>query len=179
MLLEVDGMARAGKTSLIRAIESSQLAYTRKLVRPLNPVAEMYHTHVPLASAKEWWALDRGHGTEWVMTQLTGRKTPYSDGEFWALDDLFAILGVTIVYVEAPDSVLIDRMTKTNREPEGDLCQLRALWEEFLRATGCHVIRLDGSQPTPTIFVQLLENLLSTYSKEHFDAKVQHRLEHI
>lgn len=114
---------------------------------------------LPMAASNEIWVVDRGHGTELVMSAALDRKVEYSNEDFNALDNVLGIFNTIIFYLDVDDFTLAERMGATGRQAEGDLRQIKALWEVFLKSTECSVVRLDGTWPPELIAQRILDNI--------------------
>jgi thymidylate kinase len=144
MLLEIDGIAHTGKTTLVQALKKAKwVKDIHEFEHSENTVKDHWRDLIPLAEDDWVHVTDRGHGSEWVYSNLFQRDNPYSSEEFWELDTALAKHGTYVIYLEQPQEILMERYAKTGREPEGDLNLLENLWEYFLLDTACRVLRVD------------------------------------
>lgn len=145
MLIEIEGIAHAGKSTLVEALRKEGFVKdVLKLHHTCNTVATYNETLIPLATDSWVHVTDRGHGSEWVYSNLWGRREPWTAHQYWQLDMTLGKEGTRVVYLDQPDEVLLARYAKTGREQEGDLSELRGLWEQFLLDTSCKVLRVDS-----------------------------------
>lgn len=144
MLLEIEGIAHTGKTTLAKELYKAGLVRKNyKFERGTNPVEDMTATFLPLAEDSWVNLVDRGHGTEWVYSNLFDRRNQYRSVDFWQLDMKLGKAGTRIIYLSQPKPVLMERYVKTGRRPEGDIPEIEGLWEQFLLDTYCKVLRVD------------------------------------
>jgi hypothetical protein len=145
MLLEIEGTAHTGKTTLTTVLRDEPWVKDAKKHNwfPEDQVIRLRNHFVPLAVDNWVHVSDRGHASEWVYANLYNRKVTYTATEFWQLDMELGKAGTTIVYLSQPYGILFERYAKTGRRAEGDLVELDALWEQFLLDTYCKVLRVD------------------------------------
>ena len=145
MLLEIEGTAHTGKTTLANALRKAAFVKDAKKHNwfDTDQVKRLRNHFVPLAEDSWVHVSDRGHASEWVYANLYNRRTVYTQTEFWQLDMELGKAGTRIVYLSQPHDILIQRYMKTGRRPEGDLDELEGLWEQFLLDTYCKVLRVD------------------------------------
>jgi hypothetical protein len=160
MLIEIEGMNHTGKTTLVAALAAKGYN-THKFERTEeNPIVQMYTHHLSLAADPKLWVIDRGHGTEWVMSNILSRQVPYTQLAFWTLDENLSQLDTVIVFLWAPNSVIQKRITNTGRMWEAPYPFLVSTWEMFLMGTQCHVVTLDGSQPIDDLVDQFEQQVM-------------------
>lgn len=147
MLVMVEGLANSGKTSLVKALADSGLAHTKKFVRTDNPVMDMAAALPPMMLSDDLWVLDRGHGTELVLSAVLNRPIPYTMKQFIMLDNMLS-LNTIVMFIDVPKDELKRRMQVTGRLPEGPYDKMRMLWSAFLIGTKCEKVMLDGMWPT-------------------------------
>ena len=145
MLLEIEGTAHTGKTTLTSALRKAGFVKDAKKHNwfETDQVIRLRNHFVPLAVDDWVHVSDRGHASEWVYANLYNRRTSYTQTEFWQLDMELGQAGAHIIYLTQPHDILIQRYMKTGRRPEGDLDELEGLWEQFLLDTYCKVLRVD------------------------------------
>ena len=145
MLLEIEGTAHTGKTTLTDALRKAPFVKDAKKHNwfDSDQVIRLRNHFVPLAVDSWVHVSDRGHASEWVYANLYNRRTSYTQTEFWQLDMELGKAGTHIIYLTQPHDILIQRYMDTGRRPEGDLDELEGLWEQFLLDTYCKVLRID------------------------------------
>ena len=144
MLIEIEGIAHAGKSTLVEALRKEGFVKdTLKLHHTCNTVTTYNEILIPRAADSWVHVTDRGHGSEWVYSNLWNRREPWTAHQFWQLDMTLGKEGTRVVYLSQPHDILIQRYMDTGRKPEGDLDEIEALWEQFLLDTSCKVLRVD------------------------------------
>lgn len=172
-LIEVEGMNHTGKSTLVQALSERGL-HTHKYQRTdWDPVEQMIHNHAKLAADPKLWVIDRGHGTEWTMSRVLSRRTPYTQLAFWALDEHLAQLDTVVVYLSAPHYVLKSRLAQTGRAWEAGYSLLLSAWEEFLATTMCRVVRLDGTLHPDDLVDQFEHQVLSLFKEDRVNGCTQ------
>ena len=146
MLISIEGLAHTGKSTLVAALRKSPfIKHTHKYSKEDAPNLVEWMNGTLVDHALDSWVhvTDRGHGTEYVYSNLYNRRTPYTSLDFWQLDMKLAKAGTMIVYLTQPHNVLHARYKETGRRPEGDLPEIEGLYEQFLLDTACKVLRID------------------------------------
>lgn len=153
MLLEIEGTAHTGKTTLTSALRKMPFVKDAKKHNwfDTDQVIRLRNHFVPLAVDNWVHVSDRGHASEWVYANLYNRRTCYTATEFWQLDMELGKAGTHIIYLSQPHEILRARYKETGRRPEGDLSELDGLWEQFLLDTYCKVLRVDHRFTTDEI----------------------------
>jgi thymidylate kinase len=153
MLLEIEGTAHTGKTTLTNALRKAPWVYDAKKHNwfDTDQVIRLRNHFVPLAVDGWVHISDRGHASEWVYANLYNRRVSYTATEFWRLDMELGKAGTRIIYLSQPHEILRARYKETGRRPEGDLDELDGLWEQFLLDTYCKVLRVDHRFTTEEI----------------------------
>lgn len=141
MLCILEGQARTGKTTVAGLLlhkfrdAGVQARIFKSAVRSINPAAAIITQLLPLCFDEECvWICDRAHVTEQVYTTLYSREQPYPAIMINRIDELMSLSGGALLFhLTANRDTLEERMTKTNRQSEGDITEVRRLFDLYVR----------------------------------------------
>lgn len=172
MLIIVDGMGRTGKTEFCNALvkeltRGGKFTKYVKFQRGEDGLPIVHHirkSYFNMANDERiTYVLDRGHGTEWVMSLYHGREVDYTHPQFMGLcRDLSMNHNIVMVHMTSPPELIGERARATGKPAEGDYATLNMLWTEFwLRAFKSPITIYNDDSATPEnlakVFTRLLE----------------------
>lgn len=168
MLLIVEGQRNTGKTTAIREFEritkfenSPLFKYQPtdlKYPRPVFPVAQIVRDFSQKAFDKSRvWITDRGHISEQVYTELTGRKVNWVQSEMSWAEYFLSYGNVLLVHFHLDVESLRVREAITGKPSEGDIETISHLFERAVKRSCLQKITINVAEKSPLEIAKIIE----------------------
>lgn len=157
MLLIIEGQRNVGKTTAIDAFIAANTVRTSPLwgrkIEKLSkqrmqfPVVSMMRDWLPAAfDESSIFILDRGHLTEQVYTELTGRPVTWTHQEMSWAEYFLSNANAVTVYLNCDPQVLYNRQISTGKESEGEIFTIWRLFEIYYKRTPVSKYKIDVTE---------------------------------